>query len=172
MQAWHDLLREATVSDYDEQQYALFRVGLVLERHNQPNQSATYYEDHLSRELLRLTLDDKRQGDVVDMLVALVRANLKEADTALYTLSKAKPIVLATPLLHLLRDVGAKLPAKAAYQAVVALDVLIKSGVPDVTEQLQRDAPIALLGRWSEHDDEMLSIKAKFVLERLQDLNE
>jgi hypothetical protein len=72
LEAWDELLRDAVSSDEDEQENALFLIGLILERHHKPNSDAPdLYESHLSRELLRLVLADNRQQAAVIYLAKL-----------------------------------------------------------------------------------------------------
>ncbi|MEL6310289.1 MAG: hypothetical protein AAFQ52_19275 [Chloroflexota bacterium] len=71
MEAWEDVLKEAVSSDFDEQQFALVRIGMVLQRHNPRVQMPSDApEDMLSRELIRLTLNERRQADAVEYLTA------------------------------------------------------------------------------------------------------
>ena len=168
METWAALQREATAPDYDTQQYALFQVALVLERHSAPNPDADYYADHLSRDLLRLVLDARRQRDTVDMLVGIVRANLQQSASAFYALSKATPDVMAQPLLQLLKAVGKKLPPNAAYEAVQALDAVIKTETDATQAALAQHQVGTWLERWIDAEDERLSIKAEHVHARWQ----
>ena len=164
MEAWEQVLREAIAQDYDEQQNALFQIGLVLQRHN-PHviPEGDVYEDSLSRELLRLTLNDSRQTDTVIYLAQLVRNHPKQADSFLFAMGNAQPKIVIEPLLQLLQDVGAKLKNDAAYQALMALDAALRDGGDDMTAALKAHDISDLLDKWADSKDELLADKADSV---------
>lgn len=168
LEAWETLLREATSRDFDTQQNAVFQISLVLERHSGgvplPNE---LYEENLSRELLRLTLDDKRQLEAVDFLAAMVRANDATAESFLYALGKAKPALAIDVLLTLCHERGAAWDDGAAYEAVSALLTFFKRGEAVVVAALRDGAPLALLAAWAERDDALLASTAKLLLDKL-----
>ena len=119
MEAWEQVLREAVSSDYDEQQFALLQIGMVLQRHNPHlTMDSDAEEETLSRELLRLTLNHERQTDTVKYLTTLVQNKPKDADTFLYALSNAQPKILVEPLLELLLEVGEKLRARCGISSI------------------------------------------------------
>jgi len=172
MEAWEQVLRDAISSDYDEQQFALLQIGMVLQRHNPHlGMESDAEEEALSRELLRLALNEKRQADAVEYLVTLVRNKPKDADSFFYTLSNAQPKILAEPLLKLLLDVGKKLKPDAAFQALIALDGVVKNADETVIKALATYEIIPLLDDWSEReDDEILADKADTIAEKIVDL--
>lgn len=171
MEAWEQVLRDAISSDYDEQQYALLQIGMVLQRHN-PNltMDSDAEEETLSRELLRLSLNDERQADTVKYLVTLVEKKPKDADSFLYVLGNAKPKVLVEPLLQLLLDLGEKLKPDAAYQALNALAGVIKYSDDTVKQAFNQYDIIPLLDDWSESDDELVADKADLIADKIVDL--
>jgi hypothetical protein len=171
VEAWEGLLREATSQDYDEMQDAMFKVGLVLERHNYPNaMNSELYEEYLSRELLRLVLDDKRQSEAIDFLVAMVKARKQDADTFLYAMGKCKPTLVIAPLLMLINDLGNKWNNEGAYEAVVALDNCLKATDDSVKDAIRANDPSQQLDAWAEANTEDLAIRADRVLEKVEDL--
>jgi len=168
MQAWETLRRAATSRDYDEKQYAAFQIGLILERHYHANDDAPdLYEVHLSRELQRLTLDEARQRETLDYLVALVKADPQSADAFLHAMSRANPRLLAEPLLNLLAEHGRKLRPRSAYQAVLALNGVLRDPDAGITAALRAQSPQPLLATWAEDNDDALADRAAAALDRL-----
>jgi hypothetical protein len=171
LEAWEELLRQAIAKDFDEQQHALFQIGLILERHSRPNTDAAgLYDENLTRELLRLTLDDERQAAAVLYLATLVRNKPEHTKSFLYAISRAKPEHIITPLLALLRERGKTFAPDAAYQAVVALEACIKAGGAAMMAALRADDPSDLLDEWAESPQTMLADKADWVLEKIEKL--
>ena len=171
MEAWENLLREAIAQDYDEQQNALFQIGLILQRHNPHiKPESDIYEDSLSRDLLRLTLDDKRQTDTVIYLAQLVKNHPQQADSFFFAMSNAQPKVLIEPLLTLLEEVGARLKPDAAYQALIALEGAIRDGGEAVIPALKAHDIADLLADWAESNDDLLAEKAESVDNRIEKL--
>ena len=161
MEAWEAVLREAIAADYDDQQNALFQIGLVLQRHNPHiKPESDIYEESLSRELQRLTLDEKRQTDTVIYLAQLVKNHPKQADSFFFAMSNAQPKVLLSPLLTLLLEVGKKLNSDAAYQALLALDSAIRDGGDTVATALKANDISGLLDTWADSSDDLLADKA------------
>jgi len=172
MEAWEQLQRDATSTDYDEQQNAVFKMALVLERHNNPKRiPAELYEENLSRELLRLTLDDKRQQGAVFFFVAMVKANDANAEAFLFAMGKCKPVHYAEGLLKLMRERGRKWTIEACHEAVSALDACLKADIDNLKALLVANDPSSLLDEWAEReDDEDLASYSDRVLERIETL--
>jgi hypothetical protein len=169
--AWEELLRQATSPDYDEFQDAMFRIALVLERHNYPNRSiGDIYEEYLSRDLLRLALDDRRQREAVDFLVAMVRARRADADTFLYALARVKPVLMVEPLLGLIHEWHDKWPLDACYEAACGLDMALKVGGDEVMTAFQAHDPSEILDGWADSADDSLAERAGLVLAKLDRL--
>jgi hypothetical protein len=173
MQAWEQVLRDAVASDYDDQQHALFQIGLVLQRHN-PHiiPDSDVYEETLSRELMRLTLNHQRQRDAVDYLVTLVSNKPASADAFIYAMSNAQPLILAEPLIALITRKGATLSDDAAYQALMALEGILKYGAEAESEQVIESDIYTVIDDWADRDDALLGDKADNVLDKLDDLAE
>jgi hypothetical protein len=171
--AWEALLREATSLDYDEMQDAMFRLSLVLERHNYPHRLAEQlYEEYLSRDLLRLTLDERRQREVVDFLVAMTRARRADADTFLFALARVRPDLMGEALLRLMRDLGENWNDDAKLEAINALNALLKANLPNIADLLRQNDPTALLDDWAQSAQEALASEADFVLSKIEKLLE
>lgn len=171
MEAWEALLREAISTDYDDQQNAVFQIGLVLQRHNPyVIPEGDVYEESLSRELLRLTLNDSRQTDTVVYLAQLVKNHPKQADSFLFALGNAQPKIVIEPLLKLLQEVGAKLKHDAAYQALMALEAAIRDGGTTIVPALKAHDISNLLNDWAESPDDLLADKADNVDNKIQKL--
>jgi len=168
LDAWESLFREMREGDFDEQQDALFRIGLVLERHNSAIVGESdIYEEALSRQLLRLTLDDGRQRAAINDLVAFAEDEAHVADAALYALGRARVELAVEPLLRLIASQGASWSNNAAYQAVFALDAFFRIDASVAMQALNQIDIRDLLGRWADSDDNMLVEKADAVLSRI-----
>lgn len=171
IEAWEQVLREAVSSDYDEQQFALFQIGFVLQRHNPyVTLDSDAEEETLSRDLLRLTLNEQRQLDTVNYLVTLVHKRTAEADLFLYALGNAQPKILAEPLLELLGTVGNKLKPDAIYQALLAVDGILKNMDDALIPLFDTHDIIPLLDDWSELDDDLIAKKANSLADKIVDL--
>jgi hypothetical protein len=173
MDAWNEVLREAVSGDYDDQQFALFQIGLILQRHNpyiQPESDV--HEETLSRELLRLTLNHDRQSAAVEYLAELAQRQPENADSFLYAMSNAQPMILAEPLLDLMLSQGATWDDSTAYQALRALNGCLLHGDDDVLQQIQDPALNPLLEQWADSDDALLSAKATSIQNKLHNLRE
>lgn len=173
MQAWEQVLRDAVSSDYDEQQHAVFQIGLVLGRHNpQFKPVSDMDEEGLSRELLRLTLNEKRQGDAIAYLITLVRNEPRKADVFLFALSNAQPKLLVESLFATLAAVGKTFGIDGAFQALMLLDNVIKQAPDIVRLAAQKHDITPLLDTWAESDDDTLADKADLTLNRIERLLE
>lgn len=168
LEAWEELLRDAVSSDEDEQENALFLIGLVLERHHKPNSDAPdLYESNLSRELQRLVLAENRQQAAVIYLAKLVETEPDAAPSALYALRRAKPAIYVEPLLAMLAKHGKSLDPDAAYEACEALLTCGKNPPPNLREALKAYDPTPLLDHWAEMGNEDLADRADWTLEKL-----
>jgi hypothetical protein len=173
LEAWEQILRDAVSRDFDEQQFALFQIGLILQRHNPLlKQESDAPQETLSRNLLRLTLDEERQRSAVDYLGALIRKYPKQADTFLFAMSNAQPKVLVEPLLLLLQDKGDTFKRDTIYQALMALDSAFKQDATIVKQFAPRYDISPLLDAWAEHDDSLIADKADLLAEKIENLLE
>ena len=167
MQAWENLLRDAVAKDDDTRQYAAFQIALILERHYQPNQDApTLYEEHLSRELQRLTLSPDRQRDAVQYLLQLAANNLAIADTYLYGVTLANPEVALPQLLDWIVKQGALLNDDAIYQIVDNLRRVKRLDDPSLWQTVVK-TPIVMhfLQDWLSLDNEMIATRVLYLLD-------
>lgn len=173
LEAWEALQRQATSRDYDEQQYAAFQIGLVLERHNPDlDQSPDVYEENLSRELMRLRLDDDRQRAAIDFLVAMVRSNAQTADTFLYALSRVRADLLLDPLIALIDDRGKNWDDSAAYEAISALTRCLRTLNDVATARKINNGLRTYIDEQADSEDELLSERADNLLQRIDRLLE
>lgn len=171
METWEEVLREAIAKDFDVQEMALFRIGLVLERHNNPNQDAPYlYETNLQRPLLRLVLDESRQRDTIQYLVTLARQQRPTLSTCLYALSCAQPPLLVQPLVDLLNEQGMGYDETAAYQAALAVERCLNAADDPAVAAAFRSVDLTpLLEHWSAAKDKSLAAKASRLKERIDE---
>lgn len=171
MQAWEAVLREAVSRDEDEREFALFQIGLVLQRHNTTfTIESDVHEETLSRELLRLALNPQRQKDAVEYLATLVRNHPKQADGYLFALSNAQPALVAAPLLALIAEMGARLNSKARYHAVMALEGVLRHADDAIKAALQTHDVTDILAEWEADKDELLASRTSRVLDMIDDV--
>lgn len=171
MQAWEQVLREAISPDLDEQEFALFQIGLVLYRHNPTVQQETDVEEEtLSRELLRLSLNPQRQMDTVKYLTTLVRNHPKKADSFFYAMSNAQPSVLIEPLIEVIKERGAKLSKDAAYHSLLALDTVFKHGSDEDRAKIAEADLLDILDEWADSNDDLLAEKADVIAGKIEAL--
>lgn len=171
MEHWDNLLRQAVTKDEDDRENAIFQIGLILERHYQPNQDAPdLYETNLSRELLRLVLENSRQQDTILYLITLVKNQPQDAASLIYAVRRSNPVFFIQPLLALLNDKGADLGNDAAYEVVLALESCIKSNNETVIAALRAAELSPLLNTWADGSDTLLGGKTKRMMVRLNKL--
>ncbi|MGB1285465.1 MAG: hypothetical protein ACPG7F_02935 [Aggregatilineales bacterium] len=171
MQAWERVLNNAVAQDFDTQQDAIFQIGLVLERHHQPNMDAGHlYEDNLPRELQRLTLNEKRQQDAVHYLASMAAQHPGKADGFIYAMGRARPALMIDALLALIAAQDTRMNDAAAYQSVQALLNCLKNPDDTVRAALEQSDPTDTLEAWAERDDDELVAATERALARLDDL--
>lgn len=171
MEHWEETLRQAVAKDEDDRENAIFQIGLVLERHYQPNQDAPdLYETNLSRELLRLVLDEKRQQDTILYLITLVKNQPQDAASLIYAVRRSNPALFIQPFMTLLHEYGTQLSNDAAYEVVLALDSCIKSEDESVIAALRSSDLTPLLETWADSKDTLLGGKTKRMMVRLNHL--
>ncbi|MCY4536857.1 MAG: hypothetical protein OXE52_01360 [Chloroflexi bacterium] len=172
MRALEDLLTQLASNDVDEREYALFKLGLVLDRSN-PEAVDELAAHALSREQLRLRLSSDEQIIVTDHLSRLALRSKVSRASAIWTLGKVEGAVLLGPLLALIKSTGEQLSDEAAYQSCCALckclDIL--DGISPPLRASLRDANLkTILDRWRHGDDKRLKMtasKAKTMLKQL-----
>lgn len=173
MEAWEAVLRDAVADDYDDQQFALARIGMVLQRHNphleMPSDAP---EEMLSRELIRLTLNHNKQSDTLAYLADLIRKRPAQADSVLYAMSNAQPSLLTAPLLKIILDMGDSFDDAARYHAVTALREILKHPDSAVIAAFNTYDVIPVLDEWIEGTDTLTSEKAAIVADAIEDLLE
>lgn len=169
IEAWEEVLREAISKDFDDQQFALFQIGLVLRRHNPfMTPDTDMIEESLPRELLRLALNYDRQRDVVIYLAALVKNHPRQADLFLFALSNAHPDVLVDPLLTLLQELGEKLKPDAAYQAILAIESMLRANTETVKAGFKKHDILSILDTWINSHDELVGDRSASLASRIE----
>ncbi|MCA9881334.1 MAG: hypothetical protein KC708_00105 [Anaerolineae bacterium] len=170
LEAWDQLLDSALDADYDEQQMALFQIGLIFERHNPALAGdQEIYDEELSRELQRLMLSKDRLTDAINMLLGWAANNRLPADACLYAVSRADSLIYLQPFLEFLRKQGTRLKDDAAYQAVQILDTCARNHADRIAQVAPADLS-QLLEQWQDSEDDLLADKAAFVAKRLQNI--
>jgi len=171
MTAFNQLLAEAQSRDFDEREFALLQIALVMEQSNLVDHTRTpdIYADNLSRELLGLKLDAADQEQVVAQLVRMIAASSHNRETLYWALGKARADIGLPALLGLLKAQGKQLDDESAYQVVLALEGFIKEmAVERRTEYIRMNDPAPLLKKWLKSSDDRLASIAGRLLERLQ----
>lgn len=173
-QALSEMFKELKNKDFDTRENAMFQLGLMLERSNQGEQqladAGDIYEDNLSREMLRMKLDDDEQNQVIEKLSQVIAMEKDSRPTAFWAIGKVKPALGISPLLGLIKATGHQLNTEAAYQACDALKRWLNAGVADdaiVKAQLNLQNPTELLERWLDSSDERLADTADDVMDLL-----
>jgi len=172
--ALNEMFKELQDKDFDVRENVMFQLGLMLERSNAGQELADavdIYEDNLTREMLRMRLDDGEQKQIVDKLSQVVVMFQESRPTALWAFGKVKPKLGIVPLLALLKATGHKLNNEAAYQACSALQRWLEAGVAkdeEIAAQLDLQDPTDLIEeRWLESTDDHLADSADIVLDLL-----
>lgn len=169
LEAWDALLREAVSHREDDRENALFLIGLILERHHQPNNDAPdLYETNLSRELLRLVLAEERVQAATVYLAKLVETEAEAAASALYAMRRATPALFAAPLLQVIRSHGPRLNISASYEAVQGLLTLLKQPPSDLKALLHTYDPRAVVDAWIDSPNDELADKADWALAKIE----
>jgi len=169
-----EMFSELQNKDFDIRENAMFQLGLMLERSNQGEQLAEagdIYVENLSREMLRMKLDDDEQNQIIDKLSQVVATHKDSRPTALWAYGKAKPQLGIVPLLALIQATGHQLNTEAAYQACDALRRWLEAGVADdeaVSAQLKLQDPTDVIKRWQESSDDRLANASDDVLDLLE----
>ncbi len=172
--ALNEMFSELQNKDFDVRENVMFQLGLMLERSNQGEQLSVaddIYEENLTREMLRMRLDDNEQNQIIDKLSQVVVTQKDSRPTALWAFAKVKPQLGVIPLLALIQATGHQLNTEAAYQACDALKRWLESDdVEDalVSEQLKLQDPTKIIERWFKSSDDRLSRSADAVLDILE----
>lgn len=170
LDAWHALLREAASVDVDEQAYASFRIALVLDRHKKPHQfDPVIVEDNLSRELLRLTLDDNRQRDTLTYLATLASKQPAQAASFVFALGKAQPPLMLPAMQQLIEQAGQTWPASVAVEAVRAIDHALRQDDAHRQYLTLTHTLRQILQNWSHSNDGILAGTSAKLLVQLTD---
>ena len=169
--AWDELLQSALEGDFDEQQAAIFQIGLILERHNPAIAGEQdIYDEELSRDLQRLMLSSDRLVDTINTLLNWAAMRKAPADACLFAISHAQTSLLLQPFVTYLTKYGASLDDTAAYLAVQILDDCVRQQPQQVTRVPSLEQIMTLLDDWQDAEDDLLADKALFTARRLEKL--
>ena len=127
-----ELLAKLRNKNYDEREYALFQLALILDRSNKLQNKDSfpdYYIENLPRELLRLRLTFLEQGELAKHLFRLILSGGDSRSTAIWTLGKVKGDIGLPMLLDLLQALGDRLDSEAAHQLCHALNHWLQSDI-------------------------------------------
>lgn len=170
MRALEDLLTRSASNDFDEREYALFQLGLILDRSNL-EEGDELAARRLSREQLRLRLSSDEQELVADHLSQLALRLEESRASAIWTLGKVEGAVSLGPLLALIKSIGEQLSDEAAYQACCALSKCLEKG-PPIHASL-RDAKLKIiLDRWRLGGDKRLQMTASRATAKIRQLDD
>ena len=169
MRALEDLLARLASNDFDQREYALFQLGLILDWNNL-EEGDELAARALSREQLRLRLSSDEQEMVADHLSQLALRSKESRASALWTLGKVEGAVLLGPLLALIESIGEQLSDEAAYQACCALGKCLTEGPP--FRASLRDAKLkTILDRWRQSGDKRLQMTAGRAIAMIKQLD-
>ncbi|MCY4019898.1 MAG: hypothetical protein OXG39_10875 [Chloroflexi bacterium] len=173
MRALEDLLRQLDANDFDEREYALFQLGLILDRSNL-EEGDELAARSLSREQLRLRLSRQEQKMVAEDLSGLALRVKEGRASAIWTLGKVERVALMGPLLALIETVGEQLADEAAYQACCALGKCLEKedGISVPVHASLRDAKLkTILDRWRRGGDRRLELSASKAIAMIEQLD-
>lgn len=173
MRALEDLFTRLTSNDFDEREYALFQIGLILDRSNLAEGDELAART-LLREQLRLRLSSDEQEMVADHLSQLALRFKDSRASALWTLGKVEGAVLLEPLLALIESIGEQLSDEAAYQACCALGKCLENrdSICASVRASLRDAKLkTILYRWRQGGDKRLQVTASRALAMIKQLD-
>ncbi len=173
MRALEDVLARLASNDFDQREYALFQLGLILDWSNL-EEGDELAARVLSREQLRLRLSSVEQEMVADHLSQLALWSKESQASTLWTLGKVEGAALLGPLLALIKAIGEQLSDEAAYQACCALGKCLETGDSSsapVRASL-RDAKLkTILHRWCQGGDKRLQMTAGRAIAMLKHLD-
>ncbi len=170
MRALEDLLTLSASNDFDQREYAMFQLGLVLDRSNLEADDELAART-LSREQLRLRLSSDEQEMVAEHLSQLALRLKESRASAIWTLGKVEGAVLLGPLLALIKSIGEQLSDEAAYQACHALSKCLEKS-PPIRVNL-RDAKLkTILDRWRHSGDKRLQMTASRAIAMIKQLDD
>jgi len=167
MQAWEQLLFEAIDKDVDTREYAIFQMGLILERHYQPNLDAPdLYEENLSRELQRLTLSNDRQKDAIVYLLRVVTDKPASASSAMYAISRTDPNLSMPLIVDFVKENHKKMFSTVAQQIVATCRYALATKDDALVANVKSLKPF--IKQWAnDKSDEELSNRASALLKKL-----
>ncbi len=154
-------------ADFDEREYALFQLAMLLGRVNRAGRRRDLPEadsDSLPRDLRRLRLGAEEQRRIVERLSLLIAAQRENRATAFWTLGQVSAAAGWQPTLTLIAAFGAQLDRESAYQTCRALHRWLAGDELPRTEIPESGAVAQLLASWAEADDIRLSMVAKAAL--------
>lgn len=178
LRALEDLLARSASNDFDQREYALFQLGLILDRSN-IEELDELADRALSRELLRLRLSSDEQAMVAERLSQLVLHMAESRASAIWTLGKVDGAALLGPLLALVEAIGEQLSDEAAYQACRALGKCLEQclenvdGISTPVHSSLRDAKLkTILDRWRQSGDNRLQRTAASAIAMIKQLDD
>ncbi len=127
-----ELLAKLRNKNYDEREYALFQLALILDRSNNlqgKDSFPDYYIENLPRELLSLRLTFSEQDELAKHLLRLILSGEDSRSTAIWTLGKVKGDIGLPMLLDLLQALGDLVDNAAAHQLCHALNHWLESDI-------------------------------------------
>ena len=127
-----ELLAKLRNKNYDEREYTLFQLALILDRSNKIKNKDSfpeYYIENLPRELLRMRLTFSEQDELAKHLLRLILSGGDSRSTAIWTLGKVKGDIGLPMLLDLLQALGDRLDNEAAHQLCHALNHWLESDI-------------------------------------------
>ena len=174
IRALEDLLAQLGSKDFDTREFALFQLGLILDRSNlaEGDELATR---NLSREHLRLRLPRDAQALVAEQLSQLALRSKESRASALWTMGKVDGAALFGQLLALISAFGKQLKDEEAYQACRALNKCLETGddFSHSNRKSLRDGNLGtILERWRLGSDKRLQLTASKAIAAIEGLDD
>ncbi len=174
--ALDELYRQLDSADFEDREFALFQLALMLRQAGEVRESAddAFGERHsLPRELQRLRLKVDEQREAAGRLQALFERHKQSRASAIWALRHAPPRIALAPLLDLGDAWGAQLSDEAASQFCRGLRSMLATGAirPEERQRLAKPGFMQRLQTWSRARDRRLARAATALLAGLRELD-
>lgn len=168
--ALNELFASLGSADFDEREFALFQVALLLWRDTPTETGRQLPEpdwDSLPRALRRMRLGEEEQRKIVDELALVMERRPESRATAFWALGEASADLGWSSTLAVIAACGRQLGLEAAYQACRALHSWLADERFQPEQILEKDdigTVAEMLVQWTQDDDRRLSKEASAAL--------
>ncbi len=153
--------------DFDEREYAIFRLSLILQRSQADaadRHAPDFYGENLTRDLLRIRMSTAEQREAAEALAQVMADFPKSRPSALWACSQLSTEIGLPLALAKAREYGGQLGDEAAYQVCRALAHWLTSGgltQQFIDMQLDGAGRLRCVERWSDSADARLAQAAR-----------